>query len=70
MLSIGNHKIDDQGYDVEVRFTDDKDQGMAEYEVRWYNPQAAKQQAAGKEYRFVIQSRLTDKPLVSDIISL
>lgn len=69
-LAVGKHIINDQGYDVEVRLTDEEDQGMAEYEVRWYNPQAAQAQAAGKQYRFVIQRRLADRPLVSEVVTL
>ena len=43
--------INDDGYDLEVRLTDEEDKGMAEYQVRWYNP------VAGGQYRFVIAAR-------------
>ena len=43
--------IDDDGYDLEVRYLRDLDEGMAEYEVRWYNP------VPGGTYRFVIEPR-------------
>lgn len=43
--------IDDDGYDMEVRYMRKLDEGMGEYEVRWYNP------VVGGEYRFVIEPR-------------
>ncbi|UCG48125.1 MAG: neutral/alkaline non-lysosomal ceramidase N-terminal domain-containing protein [Phycisphaerales bacterium] len=43
--------INDDGYDVEVRYLRDLDDGMAEYEVRWYNP------LPGRTCRFVIEPR-------------
>lgn len=50
-LLKGAEPIHDDGYDIEVRYTDDADQGMGEYSARWYNP------IAGGEYRFVIADR-------------
>lgn len=50
-LMVNGEPINDDGYDIEVRYLDDEDQGMAEYETRWYNP------VAGGEYRFVIAPR-------------
>jgi len=51
--------INDDGYDLEIRLTDEEDQGMAEYQVRWYNP------VAGGQYRFVISARGQQAELVS-----
>ncbi len=50
-LVINGEPVHDDGYDIEVRYLDDGDNGMAEYESRWYNP------VAGGEYRFVIEAR-------------
>ena len=50
-LVVNGEPVHDDGYDVEVRYLQDDDQGMAEYESRWYNPLAA------GEYRFVIEAR-------------
>ena len=51
--------INDDGYDLEVRLLDDEDLGMAEYQVRWYNP------VAGGQYRFVIAQRGQQEELFS-----
>jgi len=51
--------INDDGYDLEIRLTDEEDQGMAEYQVRWYNP------VEGGQYRFVISARGQQAELVS-----
>ena len=51
--------INDDGYDLEVRLTDEEDKGMAAYQVRWYNP------VAGGQYRFVIAARDQQAELVS-----
>ncbi|MBL4798572.1 MAG: neutral/alkaline non-lysosomal ceramidase N-terminal domain-containing protein [Oleispira sp.] len=52
--------INDDGYDLEVRLTDEEDLGMAQYQVRWYNP------VAGGQYRFVIAPRSQQAELVSN----
>ena len=51
--------IDDDGYDMEVRYLKKLDEGMGRYEVRWYNP------VTGGEYRFVIEPRCKHTTLVS-----
>ncbi len=51
--------INDDGYDLEIRLTDEEEKGMAEYQVRWYNP------VAGGQYRFVISARGQQAELVS-----
>jgi neutral ceramidase len=51
--------INDDGYDIEVRFIDEEDDGMAEYQVRWYNP------VAGGQYRFVIAPRKGQEQMLS-----
>ena len=51
--------IDDDGYDMEVRYLKKLDEGMGKYEVRWYNP------VPGGEYRFVIEPRCKQAALVS-----
>ncbi|PIE42528.1 MAG: hypothetical protein CSA49_00315 [Gammaproteobacteria bacterium] len=44
--------LDDQGYDMQVLYLQDQANGMAEYELRWFNPVAASGQ-----YRFAVQPR-------------
>jgi len=51
--------VNDNGYDIEVRYLKKLDDGMGEYEVRWYNP------VPGGEYRFVIEPRCKHSKLVS-----
>lgn len=51
--------VNDDGYDIEVRFLKKRDKGMGEYEVRWYNP------VPGGKYRFVIEPRRKFEKLVS-----
>lgn len=58
MQNVGE-PINDDGYDLEVLLTDEEDLGMAEYQVRWYNP------VAGGQYRFVIAPRSQQAELVS-----
>jgi len=58
MLKDGK-AIDDDGYDMEVRYLKKLDEGMGKYEVRWYNP------LPGGEYRFVIEPRCKHAALVS-----
>ncbi|MEH6447508.1 MAG: neutral/alkaline non-lysosomal ceramidase N-terminal domain-containing protein [Oleispira sp.] len=55
--------ITDDGYDIEVRLLDEEDKGMAEYQVRWYNP------VAGGQYRFVIAPREGQEQLLSPIFT-
>jgi neutral ceramidase len=55
--------ITDDGYDIEVRHLDEEDKGMAEYQVRWYNP------VAGGQYRFVIAPRKGQEQLVSPVFT-
>lgn len=50
--------VNDDGYDIEVRYLKKLDDGMGEYEVRWYNP------VPGGEYRFVIEQRCKHSKLV------
>jgi neutral ceramidase len=53
--------IDDDGYDMEVRYLEKLDEGMGKYEVRWYNP------VPGGEYRFFIEPRSRHTVLVSRV---
>jgi neutral ceramidase len=53
--------IDDDGYDMEVRYLKKLDDGMGEYEVRWYNP------VPGGEYRFLIEPRGKHPALTSQV---
>ena len=50
-MTNGFEPINDDGYDIEVRLQRGEDLGMAQYQVRWYNP------VAGGQYRFVIAPR-------------
>jgi neutral ceramidase len=58
MLKIGE-PVDDDGYDMEVRYLKKLDEGMGKYEVRWYNP------VPGGEYRFWIEPRGRHSALAS-----
>jgi len=51
--------IDDDGYDMEVRYMRKLYDGMGEYEARWYNP------VVGGEYRFLIEPRGNNSVLTS-----
>jgi neutral ceramidase len=51
--------IDDDGYDLEVRYLSKLDEGMGEYEIRWYNP------VPGGEYHFRIEPRCKHSALAS-----
>ncbi len=55
--------IDDDGYDMEVRYMRKLYDGMGEYEVRWYNP------VVGGEYRFLIEPRGNNSVLTSRIFA-
>ncbi len=58
MLDNGE-PVDDDGYDIEVRYLKKLNEGMGKYEVRWYNP------VPGGKYRFVIEPRCGRAVLVS-----
>lgn len=45
------HVINDDGYNIEVRYLGKGEQGMGRYQARWYNP------IAGDKYRFSITAR-------------
>lgn len=51
LMSAHGEPIHDDGYDLEVRYLGDRDNGMAQYELRWYNP------VPGGGYRFRIEPR-------------
>ena len=59
LMSAHGEPIHDDGYDLEVRYLGDLDDGMAKYELRWYNP------VPGGEYRFRIEPRGEHRVLVS-----
>jgi neutral ceramidase len=59
LLSVHGEPLHDDGYDLEVRCLGDRDQGMAQYELRWYNP------VPGGAYRFRIEPRGEHPALVS-----
>jgi len=58
-MSVDARPVDDDGYDLEVRYISTLAGGMAEYEMRWYNP------VPGGEYRLVINSRGRHSALAS-----
>ena len=67
-MVVAGKPIDDDGYDLEIRFIKKMDNGMGEYEARWYNP------VAGGEYRFLIEPRgdntlLTSRAFIYDEIN-
>jgi neutral ceramidase len=59
LLSAQGAPVDDDGYDLEVRYLGHLDEGMSQYEVRWYNP------VPDGEYRFRIEPRGKHPALVS-----
>lgn len=59
LLRANGEPIDDDGYDLEIRYLAARDDGMGEYEVRWYNP------VPGGVYRFVIEPRQGHPTLLS-----
>lgn len=59
LLRVNGEPVDDDGYDIEVRYLHDSGDGMAEYEARWYNP------LAGGNYRMVIAPRGGQSALIS-----
>ncbi len=58
-MQANGEPIDDDGYDMEVRYLEKLGEGMGKYEVRWYNP------VPGSEYRFFIEPRSRHSALVS-----
>lgn len=63
-MNNGIEPIHDDGYDLEIRLEDDEDNGMAEYQIRWYNP------VAGGQYRFVIEARSGQDVLYSKAFNI
>ena len=59
LMSADGEPIHDDGYDLEVRYLGKRDNGMGQYELRWYNP------VPGGEYRFRIEPRDQRPALVS-----
>ncbi|MEN6576755.1 MAG: neutral/alkaline non-lysosomal ceramidase N-terminal domain-containing protein [Phycisphaerales bacterium] len=59
LMSANGEPIHDDGYDLEVRYLGDLGNAAGKYELRWYNP------VPGGEYRFWIESRGKQPPLVS-----
>lgn len=53
-LLDSGQRVDDQGYDIQIRLLQDEDEGMARYQVRWYNPVIAE---PGVEFRFAVAAR-------------
>lgn len=58
-LSIGLMPVNDEGYDIDVRYLDDADKGMATYQTRWYNPKT------NGEFRFKIYTRASGNAIYS-----
>jgi len=63
LLEVKNKPINDEGYDLEVRYLKDLKNNMSQYEIRWYNP------VAGNNYRFVIGPRKQQTHLTSESFS-
>ncbi len=59
LLSAHGAPIHDDGYDLEVRYLSHSDEGMGQYELRWYDP------VPGGEYRFRIEPRGEHPALIS-----
>lgn len=62
-MSVDGRPLDDDTYDLEVRHVGDLSGGMAEYEVRWYNP------VTGGRYRFMIEPRGAHSAMTSSVFS-
>ena len=62
-LHINNEPINDDGYDIEIRYLEKLENNMGRYEMRWYNP------VIGNNYRFTIKPRKQQTLLTSDIFS-
>jgi neutral ceramidase len=62
-LWVNGEPIHDDGYDLEVRYLAARENGMGEYEVRWYNP------VPGGVYRFAVEPRQGHATLVSQPFS-
>ena len=62
-MNNAGEPITDDGYDIEVRFLDEEDKGMGDYQVRWYNP------VAGGQYRFVIAPRKGQEQMISPVFT-
>ena len=62
-LQVKNEPINDEGYDIEIRYLTDLGNDMGKYEIRWYNP------AIGHNYRFVIEPRKKQTRLISRAFS-
>ncbi|WP_189386985.1 neutral/alkaline non-lysosomal ceramidase N-terminal domain-containing protein [Bacterioplanes sanyensis] len=56
--------VSDDGYDLEVRWLENAEQGMAHYQLRWYEP------LAGGQYRLVIAARGNQAALISEPFSV
>lgn len=64
-LTTHEQPINDDGYDIEVRWLDDADEGMGEYQARWYNFEKI-QSVPSERYRFVISERNGRPELASE----
>lgn len=64
LMQNNGEPINDEGYDLEVRFNDELEQGMAEYQARWYNP------VADGQYRFVIAPRGKQTEITSSVFNV
>lgn len=62
-VKIGNMPVTDEGYDMDVRYLDDENQGMAIYQARWYNPKV------GGKFRFKIHARAAGEAIYSQPFS-
>jgi len=62
-LQVKNEPINDEGYDIEIRYLTDLENNMGQYEMRWYNP------LIGDNYRFAIEPRKQQTRLISRAFS-
>ncbi|PCJ31094.1 MAG: hypothetical protein COA99_17495 [Moraxellaceae bacterium] len=65
-LSINGVEVNDAGYDMQLRYLDDKEKGMSRYEVRWFNPGLAGSKGL---FRFMVQGRAGLPPFYSSSFS-
>ncbi|RLP55277.1 MAG: hypothetical protein D6160_05870 [Ketobacter sp.] len=54
LMSGAFQPVSDEGYDMQIRYLEDLQHGMARYQLRWYNPQVA---IPGQWFRFQVAPR-------------
>ncbi|OUS26795.1 hypothetical protein A9Q99_16380 [Gammaproteobacteria bacterium 45_16_T64] len=53
-LWVNGIPVDDEGYDLQIRHIEDEEEGMSQYELRWFNPGLAESEGM---FRFKMNGR-------------